>query len=112
MIPSSRLDAVAQNIMKYWPLANQKGTSEGLNNWYYSEPTRTKSWVHMLRVDHAFSANHRAYVRLNGDLWESLENQAFGNNARGYNQDRKNRGIALDDVYVFSPSFLFNFRTA
>ncbi len=110
IIPSSRLDPVAQNIMKYWPLANQKGTSEGLNNWYYSEPTRTKSWVHMLRVDHSFSEKHRAYVRVNGDLWESLENQAFVNNARGYNQDRKNRGIALDDVYVFSPSFLFNFR--
>ena len=44
------------------------------------------------------------------DAWYSMENRFFGNTARGYDQTRKNRGIALDDVYVVSPSFLVNFR--
>jgi hypothetical protein len=39
-----------------------------------------------------------------------MENRFFGNTARGYDQTRKNRGLALDDVYVVSPSFLVNFR--
>lgn len=110
IIPASRLDPVAQNLMKYWPRANQPGTREGRNNWYYSIPTRTRTWVHLARLDHAFSQDHRVFLRMDADLWASLENQMFGNNARGYNQDRKNRGLALDDVYVMSPSFLVNFR--
>lgn len=110
LIPASRLDPVAQNLMKYWPTENQTGTREGRNNWYYSEPTRTRTWVHLARLDHAFSQDHRVFLRLDADLWTSHENQVFGNNARGYLQDRKNRGLALDDVYVINPSFLFNFR--
>ncbi len=110
IIPTSRLDPVSQKLVNYWPLPNQPGNREGLNNWNYSEPTKTRSWVHMGRVDHAFSPNHRAYVRLNQDDWNSMEGRMFGNVARGYDQSRKNQGIALDDVYVFSPSLLLNIR--
>jgi hypothetical protein len=101
---------VSQKLANYWPLPNQPGNREGLNNWNYSEPTETRSWVHMGRVDHAFSAGHRAYLRVNQDAWYSMEGRMFGNVARGYDQSRKNRGLALDDVYVFSPSFLLNVR--
>lgn len=110
IIPQSRIDPVAKNLMNYWPAANQPGTNEGLNNWYHSQPTRTKTWVHLGRLDHAFSEAHRVFLRLHRDSWDSHENQFLNNIARGYYQTRINRGVALDDVYVLSPSFLLNLR--
>jgi hypothetical protein len=110
VIPASRLDPVAQNLLKFWPLPNQPGTADARNNWYYSEPTRTETWVHLARVDHAFTENHRAFVRVDRDSWGSMEGRMFGNIARGTQQTRKNSGVALDDVYVINPSFLVNFR--
>ncbi|HWQ56974.1 MAG TPA: TonB-dependent receptor [Bryobacteraceae bacterium] len=110
IIPASRIDPVAKGILNYWPAANQPGTVEGRNNWYHSQPTATKSWVHLGRVDHAFSQNHRAFVRLHRDSWDSHENQVLNNIARGYFQTRINRGLALDDVYIINPSFLLNLR--
>lgn len=112
VIPASRLDPVSLKLLEFWPRSNQPGTPEGRNNFYWSEPTETRNWVHLGRLDHAFSQNHRAFLRLNGDLWRSEEGYYFGrdNKATGTIQSRKNRGLAVDDVYVISPSFLLNVR--
>jgi hypothetical protein len=110
VIPSSRLDPVAQNLLPYWPLPNQPGTSDGRQNWFYSEPTRANVWNHLFRFDHAFSERQRAFVRFNADSWDSTAGRTFNNNARGFVQNRSNRGMALDDVMVLSPSLLLNVR--
>jgi hypothetical protein len=45
------------------------------------------------------------------DFWQEDKNRIFGNdNINGLILNRINRGLAFDDVYVFSPSFLLNFR--
>ncbi|HWQ53976.1 MAG TPA: carboxypeptidase regulatory-like domain-containing protein [Bryobacteraceae bacterium] len=110
IIPTSRLDPVAKKILDYWPRANQAGTSDGLNNWFNTGPARFDSWVHLGRVDHAFSESHRAYLRLNKDFYSEDENHVFNTDYTRTIGSRYIQGMALDDVYVFSPSFLLNVR--
>jgi hypothetical protein len=66
--------------------------------------------THLARIDHSFNANHRMYVRAMREGFYSISNKRFVNNYDGmmYNQDK--RGFALDDVYVFNPSFFMNLR--
>jgi Carboxypeptidase regulatory-like domain/TonB dependent receptor len=110
IIPASRLDPVALNILKHWPEPNQAGTSEGRNNFFFNRPAQETTWVHLARVDHAFNQNHRIFLRLNSDFWEEFKNQRFETNATGIFLNRYNKGISFDDVYVFNPTFLLNFR--
>jgi len=117
IIPPSRIDPVARNILEYWPRPNQPGTRDHQNNWFNDTLSIFDGWVHLARVDHAFHPNHRMYVRLNKDYYMEDENRTFvvgrpnpRTNVTRTIGDRDIRGVAFDDVYVFTPSFLFNFR--
>ena len=66
--------------------------------------------MHLVRLDHSFSENHRAFVRLSKDFWEEDKNRVFDTGANGIILNRLNQGLTLDDVYVFSPAFLLNVR--
>ncbi|MEK7754108.1 MAG: TonB-dependent receptor, partial [Acidobacteriota bacterium] len=52
----------------------------------------------------------RLFVRFHRDFWEEDKNRNFGNDVNGIILNRINRGLALDEVHMFSPGFLFNFR--
>lgn len=110
IIPQNRLDPVALNILKYYPLPNQTGTSEARNNYFRTTKALEDTWVHLVRLDHNFSENHRAFIRLSKDFWEEDKNRVFDTGANGIILNRQNEGLTLDDVYVFSPSFLMNVR--
>jgi hypothetical protein len=111
LIPANRLDPVAQKILAYYPLPNQAGNRDGSSNYFYTPSAKEQTWDHLGRVDHAFNANHRAFVRAHSDFWEENKNHTFPNNpAVGIILNRHNRGAAFDDVYVINPAFLFNFR--
>ncbi len=110
LIPASRLDAVGQNILKYYPASNQAGTRDGRNNFFSTKSNSEDTWIHMGRLDHAFSSNHRIFVRLSTDFWEEHKNDSFRNLATGITLNRENKGFSLDDVYVVSPTFLINVR--
>jgi len=84
---------------------------DGRNNYFYTPAAREKTWDHLGRIDQNFSQNHRAFVRFHKDFWEENKNHTFPNTpAAGIILNRRNEGVALDGVYVFSPTFLFNFR--
>src|SRR5687768_2052797 len=110
IIPANRLDPVAQNILKYYPLPNQTGTRDARNNFFRTTKALEDTWVHLVRVDHAFSENHRAFVRVSKDFWQEDKNKVFDTGANGIVLNRQNEGLTLDDVYVFNPSFLLNVR--
>ena len=57
-----------------------------------------------------FSDKDRLFVRLHRDFWEEDKNRSFGNDVNGIILNRINRGLALDEVHMFSPTFLLNFR--
>jgi hypothetical protein len=112
VIPASRLNPVGRNLLNLYPLPNNVGaeTADGRNNFFYSLPAKENYWTTIGRVDHAFSDTHRMFVRFHRDYWEEDKNRSFGNDINGIILNRVNRGLAMDQVYVFSPTFLFNFR--
>jgi hypothetical protein len=75
-----------------------------------SLPAKEDYWTTIGRIDHAFSETSRLFVRFHRDFWEEDKNRSFGNSVNGVILNRINRGIALDQVYVFSPALLMQFR--
>lgn len=110
IIPENRIDPVAKAILNYYPLPNQTGTRDARNNYFRTTKALEDTWVHLARVDHAFSEKHRAFVRISKDFWQEDKNRAFDTGANGIILNRLNQGLTLDDVYVFSPTFLLNVR--
>jgi hypothetical protein len=110
IVPATRLNAAGKAIMNLYPLPNQPGTADGRQNFFHSQPALEDYWTTIGRIDHAFSEQHRMFVRFHRDFWEEDKNRHFGNDVNGIILNRVNRGLAMDQVYVFGPSFLFNFR--
>jgi len=112
IVPASRITAIGRNIMNLYPLPNspQTATADGRTNYFLSGKALEDYWTTIARFDHAFSEKNRMFVRVHRDWWEEDKNRSFGNDINGIILNRINRGIAFDDVHVFSPGFLFNFR--
>lgn len=111
VIPQSRLDPVAMNLLSAWPQPNQQATADYRNNYYLAGKALETYWTTIGRVDHAFSENHRMFFRLHRDYWQEDKNRFYGNNApEGVILNRINRGAALDDVIILSPTTVLNVR--
>jgi len=110
IIPKSRLDPVGLKLAALYPLPNQTGTVDGRNNFFLSNKAIQKTSQHMLRLDHAFSENHRAFLRAHYDFWKENKNDVFGTGIQGLFSNRPNRGVALDDVLVLNPTLVLNLR--
>ncbi|MBL0157914.1 MAG: TonB-dependent receptor [Bryobacterales bacterium] len=110
IIPKSQLDQVGLNFAALYPLPNQAGSTDYRNNYYRTGKALEDYWVWMTRIDHTISDNHRIFLRLHRDFWEEDKSRDFGNDVRGVILNRNNKGIAFDDVYVFNPTLLLNFR--
>ncbi len=110
IIPPNRLNPVAQAIAKYWAQPNTAGTSSGSNNYTYNSTTKEDYYVHFGRIDHNISERHRIFLRGDYDYWDERKNNLYSNIASGIELNRINRGLAFDDVFVISPSTIFNFR--
>jgi hypothetical protein len=62
IIPTNRLNAVALNFMKYFPLPNTTGKSDFTNN-YFAPQDRTYNYdAFVLRIDQALAAGHQLFV--------------------------------------------------
>jgi len=110
IIPASRLDAVGLNLVNLYPLPNQEGRTGGLYNYFHSSTAPEDYYVHLTRVDHAFSDNHHAYARLHYDHWVEDKNDYFGDRRSGIILMRTNRGLALNDVRIFNPASVLTLR--
>ncbi|MCZ2080379.1 MAG: TonB-dependent receptor [Bryobacterales bacterium] len=110
VFPASRIHPVARKLLELYPMPTQPGTNDGRNNFFASVPAKEDYWTTIGRVDHAFSERSRMFIRWHRDFWEEDKNRTFDNNVNGIILNRINRGIALDQVYMFSPSLILNFR--
>jgi hypothetical protein len=110
IIPTNRLNSVGKNIMNLYPLPNQPGNNDGANNFFLTGKAIENYWSTISRVDHVINDKNRMFVRFHRDYWEEDKNRHFGNSVNGIILNRINRAIAFDDVHVFTPTFLLNFR--
>ena len=110
IIPANRINPTGQAIMNALPLPNQAGSADGSDNWYTPGPSSDTFYTHLVRVDHNVNEKHRFFVR--GNVNHRIQDYMrwYNNDANGSLFYRRNRGLNVDDVYVFSPSFLMNVR--
>jgi hypothetical protein len=114
IIPTSLLNPVALKILNFYPLPNQTGTADGRNNYFQAYKILESYDVYMARFDHAFNENHRMFARVHYDTWTERKgltgNTFYSTDVNGIQLNRNNAGLALDDVYSFSPTFVTNVR--
>jgi hypothetical protein len=110
IIPASRLERTGVSLANLYPLPNQAGRADGLNNYFHSSTASEDYYVHVTRIDHAFGEKDRAFVRAHYDNWIEHKNDYYGDQLNGVVLMRVNRGLALSDVHVFSPAMILSLR--
>ncbi len=112
VVPQSRMDPVGRNLTQLYPLANLPGSSSGLDNFFTPSVASEDYYAHMARVDHTVSNKYRVFARLHYARWNEDQLRRLGRNnpASGVNTGSKDRGIALDNVYVLNASTVLNLR--
>ena len=110
IIPPGIIDPIARKILSFYAEPNTAGTSAGQNNYTQSIKDTFDYYVHFVRLDHDFSAKNRMFLRLDYDHYLETDPGFYNNIAGGVNLTRINRGGALDDVLVLSPSTVLDLR--
>ncbi len=115
VIPSSRINPVAANIMNFYPLPNAAGVANGgLNNYFASGSTVVNSDTLDAKVDENIDDRNRFFVRYSRrgqnqpvtPLFPSADLVAQG----GYTQPQTSNSAAFDYTFTASPTFLMEFR--
>ncbi len=110
LIPASRIDSVAQNQLRHFPMPTVPGTVDGLNNFEATVPSKRVLYQHIVRVDHNFNPNHRLFARYSkADFFADI-GMIPGVDVVGRTRKRPHHGIALDNVFVLSPQVVFDVR--
>lgn len=109
IIPQNLINPLGRKLAEIYPLPNQRGTIDGRNNYYFPDLRQQIYDSHLVRVDHAFSANNRAFLRLNHFAY-NIPKDLMGIPATKEIFDQINRGLTVDDVIAASPSLVLNFR--
>ncbi len=109
-IPAARLDPSGRAYLQYFGEPNLPGTVDGRNNYQITHGNSNDFYQNMGRVDHVFNDRHRMFARVTQSWLNFYREDIFLNRVRGMDRHRKQRGVALDDVYVVSPSLLVNVK--
>ncbi len=116
-IPASRINSVAQRLLDFYPLPNNRdpAVAEWQNNLAYAEHfNKDVFWNWVGKVDHNFGSNDRTFFR-----WGRNERNEIRNTSAirtGPAQDgqlpliRSNDALVGDWVHVFGAGAVFNLR--
>jgi hypothetical protein len=96
--------------MAYYAQPNTPGTKEGKNNYTRSNSDTMDYYTHFVRIDQNLSEKNRLFVRFDYDNYLETNSNFYNNIASGLNLTRINRGAAIDDVLVLSPTSILNVR--
>ncbi len=112
VIPSARLNPVALNYLKYYPLPNTPGQANGFANWVTSAVDSDGYDNEMGRLDLNLSDKNRVAFDARHSNRTQIKNNYFGdsNPSTGLLFWRINQGASLDDIYTISPSLVMDVR--
>jgi hypothetical protein len=107
IIPASRFDPAALNIVKLLPPAQ---TANGTVRW--TQPFAPQDFdEELMRVDHNFSERDRATFRYFIDTFDNPSIYVSGNILTYRNgQPNRSQNILLQETHIFSPAILNDFR--
>src|SRR5262249_37714371 len=100
LIPSSRLDPVAVQILKFYPSPNANING---NNYFVTPPATNDNWQYLGRLDQNFGANDRAFFRFgqyspNNNAVPYIPNKANNQTAGGWTDTQ----AVINETHVFS----------
>jgi hypothetical protein len=114
-IQQARLDSVALNVLKYYPLPNIANASYGANNYFATAVNQVNIDTYDAKVDQVFNERNRMFVRYSGrrlsqpaTLFEDPSIGIAQNNAGS--QPQKSNSIAVDYTRTQSPTLVFEAR--
>jgi len=112
IIPVSRLDAVAQNMAKYFPAPNATGNL----NFVRTDANQVDKNTWSARLDHNFNDKNRLFGRYSYDLTPFVRSPAYGKDNIASptlgTQTFTRQNSVIDDTHVFSPSLVGTLRTS
>ena len=112
VIPSNRLDPIAQNILKYVPLGNtaSDGTSNDSNNFVSSATRQDKFPVISTRIDQNWNNDHHSFLTVRWSHLHEFIDDFFHNPATGNYQERIPENAGFDHVWTMSPTKVLDLR--
>ncbi len=115
IIPASRFDPVAVNLLKYFPTPNATPTNiyTNQNNFFASGKAPSNDNKLDSRVDHNFSEKFRMYGRGSYDTSRSIPLNGYGNAGTSIGDGQNNSqqyNITVNGIYTITPSTVFNFN--
>ena len=113
IIPPSRLNSTALQLLKYFPEPNQAG-NQGTNNYFSTNPRSDTFYSISTRVDHQITSKQRAFVRFTRNNRRESRNAYFGDVngivPTGNFLYRINDGVTADHVYTMNSSTVLDIR--
>ena len=118
IIPSDRIDDVARNVIEeLYPRANTPGrrvaSGQTIDNYVINPEQRRRDDQFDVRVDHAFSAANRAFLRYSlQDAWRRIPPslpRGDGSAVPG-TYDTDAQSLAVNDTHVFGPGVMNELR--
>ena len=108
-IPTSKVDATAREILKFYPDPN--GSFANGLNYSVNPPQLRQTWQTIFRIDQTFSESDRMFVRFgrynpNGDQQNRIPNNANNDTAGGFRDTQ----VAASETHVFSPRIVNDVR--
>jgi len=115
LIPESRLDPVAKNILRFYPLPNRTPDNAftNLNNYFGAVSNKRTLNQYTSRFDHRFSEKNNfsaryVYYRQFTDM--GLSNLYPDPTVRVRNDPFRGHNIVLEDIHSFTPSLIHTVR--
>lgn len=115
VIPAARLDAVAKNVLKYYPTPNIAGAAYGANNYFATGVNQVNINTYDAKVDQVFNDRNRMFARYSGrrlsqpaTLFEDPSIVVAQNNAGS--QPQNSNSVAVDYTRSQSPTLVIEAR--
>jgi Carboxypeptidase regulatory-like domain len=114
IIPSNRINSIAQKVLSYYPLPNQTADAGGRNNFFYANPRTDDFYSLSTRFDHTVTSKQRLMGRYTRNDRRESRNAIYGDVngivPTGNFLFRKNDGVTVDHTWTQSSSSLWDFR--
>jgi hypothetical protein len=114
IIPTSRLNAIAQKVLSYYPLPNQAANATGQNNFFYANPRTDDFYSVSTRIDHTVTSKQRFMARFTRNDRREARGASFGEVngviPTGNYLFRINDGVTVNHTWTQNSTSLWDIR--
>jgi hypothetical protein len=119
IIPASRLNAVAQSLLAYYPLPNAPGTADGLSNYSGAPVNRPTHHNYIGRIDDVINPNNRVFISVQHGRENTPVQNVAGDNFQsnfpkapflGNLNEEPGMAYVINDVISLRPDLVLELR--